>query len=62
MDVEVPHYVEGEPMVRKKNFWWDRVDPMMDRIGGVGVNNPEGVEVRAKKRFVGGDVEGEDIV
>jgi len=38
------------------------VNPVVNSIGGVGVNNPKGVEVSAKKRFIGGDVEGEDVV
>ena len=35
---------------------------MVNSIGGVGVNNPKGVEGSAKKRLIGGDVEGENIV
>ena len=34
---------------------------MVNSIGGVSVNNPEGVEGGAKKRLIGGDVEGENI-
>jgi len=62
VDVEVPNNKEGEPKVWEKNLWWDGVDPMINSIGGVDVNNPKGVEVSAKKRFDGGDVEGEDTV
>jgi len=35
---------------------------MVDSIGGVSINNPKGVKGGAKKRLVGGDVEGEDII
>ena len=35
---------------------------MVNSIGGVGVNNPEGVETGAKERLIGGDIEGEDVV
>jgi len=35
---------------------------MVNSIGGVSVDNPKGVEGSAKKRLVGGDVEGEDVI
>ena len=35
---------------------------MVDSVGGVGINNPERVEGGAKRRLVGGDVEGDNIV
>ena len=62
MDVEVSHDQEGKPKVGKKNFWLDRVDPMVHRIGRIGINNPEGVEIGAKRRLIGGNIKGKDIV
>jgi len=62
VDVEVPHNQEGEPKIGKKNFWWKGVNPEINSVCGVGVNNPKGVEGSAKKRFIGRDVEGENIV
>ena len=62
MDVEVSYYQEGEPKIRKKKFQLDRVDPMVDRVGGVGVDDSEGLKTGAKKRFMGGDVKGKDVV
>jgi len=53
VDVEVSHDQEGKPKVRKKDFWLDRVDPMLHSIGRIGINNPEGVEIGAKKRLIG---------
>ena len=35
---------------------------MVHGVGRIGVNNPEGVETGAKKRLIGADVEGEDVV
>ena len=35
---------------------------MVNSVGGVGINNPEGVEGGTKKRLIGGDVEGENII
>jgi len=35
---------------------------VVNSVGGVGVNNPEGVETGAKKRLIGADIEGEDII
>ena len=62
MDIEVSHNKEGKPKIGKKNFWWDGVNPVVNSIGGVGVNNPERMETGAKKRLIGGHIEGEDIV
>ena len=62
MDVEVTDNQEGKPKIAEKNFWWDGVDPVVNSIGGVGVNNPEEVETLAKRRLIGGDIEGKDIV
>jgi len=60
--VEVPHNEEAEPKIGEQDFWWDGVNPVVNSVRGVGVNNPEGVEGSAKKRLVGGDVEGENVV
>jgi len=38
------------------------MDPMVNLIGGVGVNNPEGVKTAAEKRPAGGDVQGKDVI
>jgi len=35
---------------------------MVNSIGGVSINNPKGVKGSAKKRLVGGDVEGKDVI
>ena len=35
---------------------------MVNSIGGVSVDNPKGVEGGAKKRLIGGYVEGEDVI
>jgi len=35
---------------------------VVNSVGGVSINNPKGVEGSAKKRLIGGDVEGENIV
>jgi len=60
--VEVPYNEEGKPKVRKKNFWGDGVNPVVNSIGGVGVDDSERMETGAKKRLIGGDVEGEYII
>ena len=60
--VKVSHNQEGKPKIRKKNFRWDGVNPVVHSVGGVGVNNPEGVESGAKMSLIRGDIEGEDIV
>jgi len=52
VDVEVPYDQEGEPKVGKEDFWRDRVDPVVDGVGGVGVNNPEGVETGANQSLI----------
>jgi len=38
------------------------VNSVIISVGGVSVNNPEGVETGATKRLIGGNVKGEDIV
>jgi len=38
------------------------VDPVVHGVGGVSINYPKRVEGSAKKRFVGGDVERENII
>jgi len=60
--VGVPHNKEGKPKIRKKNFWGDGVNPVVNSVGGVRIDNPEGVETGAKKRLIRGDVEGKDII
>jgi len=35
---------------------------MVDRGGGVGIDNPEGVKTGAEERLLGGHVQGEDVV
>jgi len=60
--VEVTHNEEGEPKVGEKNFWYDGVDSVVNSIGRVGFDNPKGVEISAKKRLIGGDVKGENIL
>ena len=62
MDVEVPYYQKGEPKIQKMNFRLDGVDPMVSRVGGVGINDSEGVKIAVKKRFMGGDVQSNDFV
>jgi len=62
VDVEVSYDKEGKPKIGKKNFSWEGVNPVVNSIGGVGVNNPERMEIGAKKRLIGGDIEGEDII
>ena len=62
MHVEVSHKQERKPKVGEENLWWDGVDPVVNSIGGVGVNNPEGVETGTKEGLMGGDIEGEDVV
>jgi len=61
VDVEVSHYQEGEPKIWKNSFRLDGVDPMVDS-GGVGIDASEAVKIGAKRWFLGGDVEGKDIV
>jgi len=62
VDVEVRQNQEGEPKIGEKDFWWDGVDPVVNSVGGLGVNNPKGVESGAKKRLIGGDIKGENVV
>ena len=62
MDVEVPHNQEGEPKSGEKNFWWHGVNPVVNSIGGVGVNKAKRVEGSAEERLIRGDVEGENLV
>ena len=35
---------------------------MVNSVGGVTINNPKGMEGGAKKRLMGGDVKGENII
>jgi len=46
----------------EENFWLDGVNPVVHSVGGVSINNPKGVEGGAKKKLIGGDVEGKNIV
>ena len=62
VDVEVPYNQEGETKIGEKSFRWKGVNPVVDSVAGVGINNPQGVEGGAQKRLIGGDVEGENIV
>jgi len=62
MYVEISHNQEGEPEIAEKNGWWDRVNPVVNSVGEVGVNYPKRVEGSAEKRFIEGDIEGEDVV
>jgi len=52
----------GNPRSGKRTLCGDGVNPVVNCVGGVGVDNPERVETGAKKRLIGGDVEGEDII
>jgi len=61
VDVEVSHYQEGKPKIWKKSFRLDGVDLMVDS-GGVGIDASEAVEIGAKRWFLGGDLEGKDVV
>jgi len=49
VDVEVSYDKEGKPKIGKKNFSWEGVNPVVNSIGGVGVNNPERMEIGAKR-------------
>jgi len=60
--VEVSHDQEGKHKIWEKNFWLDGVNPVVSSIGGIGVNNPEGVENGAKKSLSGGNVKGKNII
>jgi len=62
VDVEISQHKEGKPKIREEVFWCHRVDSVVDGVGGVGIDNPERVEGGAKKRFICGDVEGENII
>jgi len=62
MEVEVPNYQDGEPNIREKSVWLDRVDPMVHCVRRIGIDNPEGVKVGTEKWLIRGDVQGQDIV
>jgi len=38
------------------------VNPMVDSVGGVGINTPERTTTGPKKRLAGADIEGKDII
>ena len=62
MYIEVPYYQEGDIQGWKQNFGGDRVDSVVVCVGGVRVNYPEGVKVGPEEGFLGGDIEGEDVI
>jgi len=62
MNVEVHYYQEPELKIWKKSLWLDGVDPMVNSVGGVGVDDSEGVKVGAEKTIMGGDLKGKIVV
>jgi len=60
--VKVPYYEQGDVQGGNEGFRGERVDSVVACIGGVGVNEPEGVKIGPTKRFLGGDIEGKDVV
>jgi len=60
--VEVPYNEQGNVQGGKKAFRGDRVDSVVVCVGGVGIYNPEGVKAGPEKRYLGGDIEGKDLI
>ena len=54
--------MEGKTEVREEGVWLNGVDSVVNCVGGVSINYPKRVEGGAEKRFVGGDVERENII
>jgi len=59
--MEVPYYQEGDVQGREQDIGGDRVDSLVARVDRVSLHQPEGVKVGPKERFLGGDIEGEDV-
>jgi len=47
---------------RREGFWGDIMDPVVTCVGGIRMNYPEGLKTGAEKRFLGGDIDGEQII
>jgi len=60
--VEVPYYNEGDTKRWKEGFWRDRMDSVVDCVGGVGFYYPKRVKVGPEERLLGGDVEVKDVI
>jgi len=60
--VEVPYYQEGDIQGWKQGFRGDRMDVVVVCVCAVGVDQPGGVKIRPEERFLGGDIEGEDVI
>jgi len=60
--IEVPYYQEGDVQGWKEGVGVDGVDPMVASVGGVGVDQPEGVKVCPEERFLEGDIKGKDVI
>jgi len=62
VDVDVPYYEEAELKIWEKSFRLDGVDPVVNTVGGVSIDDSEEVKMRAKKRVMGRDVKCKDIM
>jgi len=60
--IEVPYYQEGDVQGWKQGIGGDGVDSVVACVGRVGVNQPERVKGGLEKRFLGGDIKGEDVI
>jgi len=52
----------GDTKSWKEGFWGDRVDLVVPPVGGVGVYYPKGMKACPEWRFLGGEVDGEDVI
>ena len=62
MYFEVPYYQQGDIQGGKEGFWGDGVDSVVTCVGGVGVYTVEGMKAGPEKGFLGGDIEGKDVI
>ena len=62
MYIEVPYYQEGDVQGWKEGIGGDGVDSVVTCVVRVGVDQPEGVKVCPEERFLGGDINGEDLI
>jgi len=60
--VEISYHQEGDPKSSEEGIWGNRVNSVVPCVCGVGFYYPEGVKVGPEKRFLGRDVEGEDVI
>jgi len=61
VDVQVTYKPDRETEVEEERFWRDSGDYLVCRINRVGIEQPVRVELGAKNRNLGGDIEGHNL-